>query len=62
MDSRTQQSCLDYIGSKFHVILDSPNDMTEKEVGQDLLKKVCLVHLDNDTEKFNLLMFVLGLI
>jgi DNA-directed RNA polymerase I subunit RPA2 len=52
----TQRQCLGYIGSKFFVMLDSPEDYTEEQVGIEFLKKIILVHLDDNTDKFNLLM------
>ena len=55
----TRQSCLEYIGSKFHVMLDSPEDYTQEQAGRDLLNDVCLVHLDNDQDKYELLMFMI---
>ncbi|KAJ3191382.1 hypothetical protein HK101_007823 [Irineochytrium annulatum] len=51
----SQSSCLELLGSKFHVMLDSPEDMSEEDVGRALLKKIILVHLEKDEDKFNLL-------
>lgn len=36
---RTRSECLEYIGSKFHILLDSPPNSTQESVGKDLLKK-----------------------
>ncbi|KAI9357949.1 hypothetical protein DFJ73DRAFT_640473 [Zopfochytrium polystomum] len=55
----TQQQCLAYIGSKFHVMLDSPEDSTQEEVGSEFLKRIILVHLTNDADKFDVLIFLL---
>ncbi|KAJ3090585.1 hypothetical protein HK102_003291 [Quaeritorhiza haematococci] len=56
---KTQKQCLTYIGSKFHIMLDSPEDSTEEEVGMEFLRKVVLVHLEEDRDKFNLLIFMI---
>ncbi|TPX47723.1 DNA-directed RNA polymerase [Synchytrium endobioticum] len=55
----TRKSCLTYLGSKFAVMLDSPEDTTEEEVGIELLKTIILVHLDDAREKFDVLIFML---
>lgn len=51
-----QKSCLEYLGSKFHIMLDSPEDMASEEIGREFLRSVICVHLDNDRSKFDLLM------
>ena len=40
-------------------MLDSPEDETEREVGAEFLKRVVLVHLDDNKSKFDLLIFML---
>ena len=47
---------LDYLGSKFAVMLDSSEDSTEREVGLEFLKRIVLVHLKTHKEKFDLLL------
>ena len=53
----SKKASLEFLGSKFHVMLDSTADSTQESVGVELLKKVVLVHLDDDEEKFHLLMY-----
>ncbi|KAI8846540.1 DNA-directed RNA polymerase I subunit RPA2 [Chytridium lagenaria] len=55
----SKRECLAYIGSKFHIMLDSSEDMTEEEVGMEFLQRVVLVHLKSATEKFDLLLYSL---
>ncbi|KAJ3188155.1 hypothetical protein HDU85_005304 [Gaertneriomyces sp. JEL0708] len=55
----TRKQCLTYLGSKFAVMMDSPEDLYEDEVGVELLKRVVLVHLDDPREKFNMLIFMM---
>ncbi|KAJ3113709.1 hypothetical protein HDU96_003038 [Phlyctochytrium bullatum] len=55
----SRKECLAYIGSKFHVMLDSPEDMTEEEVGREFLDQIVLVHLQNSNDKFDLLIFMI---
>ena len=55
----TRQQCLAFIGSKFRVALNLWEEMTDIEAGEYLLNKVVLVHLKDNTEKFNLLIFMI---
>ncbi|KAJ1552835.1 hypothetical protein HK096_010250 [Nowakowskiella sp. JEL0078] len=54
--------CLSFIGSKFHVMLDSPEDSTEEEAGIEFLNTVVLVNLKSNTEKFDMLMYGISII
>ncbi|KZT70325.1 beta and beta-prime subunits of DNA dependent RNA-polymerase [Daedalea quercina L-15889] len=56
---RTGDQCLEYLGSKFRVVLSMPEDWTNKAVGVWLINKVVLVHLDSPREKFRMLLFML---
>ncbi|KAI0717958.1 beta and beta-prime subunits of DNA dependent RNA-polymerase [Fomitopsis betulina] len=56
---RTGDQCLEYLGSKFRVVLNMPEDWTNKAVGVWLINKVVLVHLDSAREKFRMLLFML---
>ena len=53
---QTKNQCLEYLGSRFAVMLDSPDDMLQADVGLNFLKKVILVHLSDHREKADLLM------
>ncbi|KAJ3045414.1 DNA-directed RNA polymerase I subunit rpa2 [Rhizophlyctis rosea] len=56
---RTRKQCMSYLGSKFGIMLDSPEDSTESEVAEEFLRKVILVHLDDAREKFDMLIFMM---
>jgi DNA-directed RNA polymerase I subunit RPA2 len=52
----SKNQCLSYLGSKFAAMLGL-NDETDSElIGQTLLDRIILVHLESNTEKFELLM------
>ncbi|KAJ3410397.1 hypothetical protein HDV05_003831 [Chytridiales sp. JEL 0842] len=55
----TKRECLGYIGEKFAVMLDSPEDWTTEQVGVEFLKRIVLVHLEGGADKFNLLVFMI---
>lgn len=50
----TQKQCLEFIGKKFAVMLDSPDDSTQYQAGLDFLEKIVLVHLTSHDDKFNM--------
>ncbi|KAH9833798.1 beta and beta-prime subunits of DNA dependent RNA-polymerase [Rhodofomes roseus] len=56
---RTGDQCLEYLGSKFRVVLNMPEDWTNKAIGVWLISKVVLVHLESPREKFRMLLFML---
>jgi DNA-directed RNA polymerase I subunit RPA2 len=47
---------LDYLGSKFRVVMNVPEDWENTRVGGYLLSKVVLVHLPNARDKYRMLM------
>ena len=53
-DLFTQKQCLEFIGKKFAVMLDSPDDSTQYSVGLAFIEKIVLVHLGNADDKFNM--------
>ncbi|GMK59231.1 hypothetical protein CspeluHIS016_0702460 [Cutaneotrichosporon spelunceum] len=55
----TGTQCLEYLGDKFRVVMNCPDDWSNVQVGSFLLKKVVLVHLPNPREKFRMLLFML---
>ncbi|KAJ3116756.1 hypothetical protein HK100_000981 [Physocladia obscura] len=55
----SRDECRAYLGSKFHVMMDSADDLTDVEAGSEFLKNVVLVHLTKDEDKFNLLVFMI---
>ncbi|ORZ39931.1 hypothetical protein BCR44DRAFT_56969 [Catenaria anguillulae PL171] len=55
----TREACLAYLGSKFHTLLNLPEDKTDIENGVEFLRRLILVHLDRPRDKFNMLAFML---
>lgn len=56
---RTGDQCLEFLGNKFRVVLNMPEDWTNKAIGVWLVQKVILVHLESPREKFRMLLFML---
>ncbi|KAG4304220.1 hypothetical protein PORY_002401 [Pneumocystis oryctolagi] len=54
-----QKQTLEYLGEKFRVVLNLDDDLTYEEVGKELLKKVVFVHLQDNYDKFRLLIFMI---
>lgn len=52
----TGTHCLDYLGEKFRVVLNVPEDWENTRVGGYLLTKVVLVHLPSARDKYRMLM------
>ncbi|SCW00019.1 LAFE_0B07668g1_1 [Lachancea fermentati] len=51
---------LQYLGDKFRVVFQASPDMTDYEVGEEVLRRIVLVHLgDNDDDKFKMLLFMI---
>ncbi|KAI8052867.1 hypothetical protein BDF22DRAFT_685655 [Syncephalis plumigaleata] len=55
----SREQCLAYLGDKFRVIMNMPEDATNIQVGEHLLNKVVMVHLKHNRDKFNLLAFMI---
>ncbi|KAF7332568.1 DNA-directed RNA polymerase subunit beta [Mycena kentingensis (nom. inval.)] len=55
----TGEQCLEYLGDKFRVVLNTPKDWTSHAVGAFLIQKLILVHLDNPRDKYRMLIFML---
>ena len=52
----TGDQCLQYLGDKFRVVVNMPEDWTNQAIGTWLINKVVLVHLQNPREKFRMLL------
>lgn len=52
----TGSQCLDFLGARFRVVLGCPEDWTNHQVGQFLLKRIVLVHLPTAQDKFRMLL------
>ncbi|CAD6920841.1 unnamed protein product [Tilletia caries] len=55
----TGHQCLEYLGSKFRVVMAAPDDSSNREIGAMLIERLILVHLDRPRDKFNLLIFMM---
>ena len=55
-DLKTGEQCLEYLGDKFRVVLNMPEDWTDAALGRSLLQKVVLVHLESPRDKFRVLL------
>jgi len=51
----TQNQCLAFLGSKFQPALGLSETLSDIEVGEELLRRVLFVHLNKNTDKFELL-------
>ncbi|KAH9939259.1 beta and beta-prime subunits of DNA dependent RNA-polymerase [Epithele typhae] len=55
----TGDQCLQYLGDKFRVVVNMPDDWTNQAIGTWLISKLVLVHLSNPRDKFRMLLFML---
>ncbi|PPR02656.1 hypothetical protein CVT24_002139 [Panaeolus cyanescens] len=55
----TGDQCLEYLGDKFRVILNLPEDWSNAAQGAWLIQKLVLVHLQSPRDKFRMLLFML---
>lgn len=56
-ETQTQNQCLAYLGSKFRGKLRCSNRMSDKQVGELLIRRFVLVHLEDGVDKFNFLLY-----
>jgi DNA-directed RNA polymerase I subunit RPA2 len=52
----SQYDTLSYLGEKFRVVLDEAEDLTNEQIGRIFLRRIVLVHLSSNEDKFRLLM------
>ncbi|KAI9313527.1 hypothetical protein BX666DRAFT_1977413 [Dichotomocladium elegans] len=55
----TREDCLAYLGGKFRVIMGLDDDLTDAQIGEAILDKIILVHLKDNRDKFNLLIYMI---
>jgi DNA-directed RNA polymerase I subunit RPA2 len=53
-----RQETLDFLGSKFRIVMNAPEDETDGDVGKRVLSRIVLVHLKDNKDKFRLLVFM----
>jgi DNA-directed RNA polymerase I subunit RPA2 len=51
----TKTQCLEFLGDKFRVVLQCPEDWSDEEVGAYLIDRIVLVHLKDPRDKVRLL-------
>ncbi|CAG8483343.1 4694_t:CDS:10 [Diversispora eburnea] len=56
---QSREQCLSLLGEKFRIIFSLPSHYSNQQVGEYILKKVLLVHLNNNQDKFNLLIYMI---
>lgn len=54
----TGDQCLEFLGSKFRVVVGLPEDWNDTAIGMWLVKKVILVHLSEPRDKYKMLLCV----
>lgn len=55
----SQQSTLEYMGAKFRIVMNAPEDEADVDVGRRVLNRIVLVHLKDAKDKFRLLIFMI---
>ncbi|ORX56858.1 beta and beta-prime subunits of DNA dependent RNA-polymerase [Hesseltinella vesiculosa] len=55
----THLSCLAYLGDRFRVVMGFDEDMTDIEIGREMMRRLILVHLDEDYDKFNMMIYMI---
>ncbi|GBG84447.1 hypothetical protein CBR_g38732 [Chara braunii] len=55
----TRPQCLAFLGSRFRVMLDLPDRLSDVAVGEKLLRDYVFVHLTRPVDKFNLLIYMI---
>lgn len=55
----SKQETLAYLGDKFRVVFGATPDISDIEVGKEVLNRIVLVHLKDNTDKFRMLLFMI---
>ena len=55
----TGEQCLEYLGDKFRVVMRAPEDWSHAQVGEELINRLVLTHLDMPRDKYRLLVFMI---
>jgi len=55
----SKQETLAYLGDKFRVVFGATPDVSDIEVGKEVLNRIVLVHLKDNTDKFRMLLFMI---
>ncbi|KAF8427444.1 DNA-directed RNA polymerase I subunit RPA2 [Tirmania nivea] len=54
----TRLETLAYLGDKFRVVMGLGPDLSDVDVGKEVLRRIVLVHLNDDRDKFRMLLFM----
>lgn len=54
-----QRETLAYLGDKFRIVFGATPDVSDIEVGKEVLKRIVLVHLEKPEDKFRMLLFMI---
>lgn len=54
----SKKEALAYIGNKFRVVFAATPDRTDVDVGEEVLRRIVLVHLSDNKDKFRMLLFM----
>lgn len=55
----SQDTTLEYLGSKFRIVMNAPEDEADIDVGRRMLRRIVLVHLKDNNDKFRMLVFMI---
>ncbi|KAL4859361.1 DNA-directed RNA polymerase I subunit 2 [Chlorella vulgaris] len=55
----TRAQCVEYLGNLFRAVLDAPARKTDHQVGEQLLRELLLIHLDQPADKLQLVVQML---
>ena len=57
---KTSRDCIEYLGKHFRTVVDAPNFKSNFSVGSTLLRRHLFVHCSDNTEKAQLLIFMIS--
>ncbi|OUM51579.1 hypothetical protein BVG19_g684 [[Candida] boidinii] len=55
----SQQETLAYLGDKFRIVFGATPDVSDVDVGREVIKRIVLVHLPNNQDKYSMLLFMI---
>ncbi|ANZ73425.1 BA75_00737T0 [Komagataella pastoris] len=55
----SKQETLAYLGDKFRVVFNATPDVSDVDVGKEVLRRIVLVHLHDNRDKFRMLLFMI---
>ncbi|GEQ70599.1 hypothetical protein JCM33374_g4277 [Metschnikowia sp. JCM 33374] len=58
-DGIVASDTLAYLGDKFRVVFGATPDVSDIEVGKEVLQRIVLVHLTDNTDKFRMILFMI---